>query len=63
MKSTADPLEIPPAVAAKCAGPNQGENFDRTVRQVLSVSKTDLDRYERGLQAQRKAKRAQRGKG
>jgi hypothetical protein len=45
MKST-EPISIPEAIAAKCDGPNQFQNFDRLFRSVIAVPKLAIDKEE-----------------
>ena len=57
MKSQADTIAD---LAARCAGPNQFDNFDRAFRATLTVSKAALLKEEAKIKRSRARKRAKK---
>ena len=60
MKIESGTIAIPEAMAAKCEGPNQFENFDRLFRSVIAVPKAAIDKEEAKWKRKRRKERAKK---
>jgi hypothetical protein len=61
MRQKTKPVKISEEVAAKCDAPNQFENFDALVRNVLAVPHAEIVRRERKYKQQSDANPRRRG--